>query len=67
MRQISRRKSNKSLIICIHERDLGKLSNSPNWPKPSPLIPQKRMWRVVVWDLKGEEGNLHADGKANVW
>ena len=23
--------------------------------------------RVVTWDFKGEEGNLHGDGKANVW
>ena len=21
----------------------------------------------MVWDFKGEEGNLHGDGKANVW
>lgn len=23
------------------------------------------MLGVVVWDFKGEEGNLHGDGKAN--
>lgn len=22
---------------------------------------------AVVWDLKGQEGNLHGDGKANAW
>ena len=28
---------------------------------------QKRMLGVVVWDFKGQEGNSHEDGKANVW
>ena len=28
---------------------------------------QRRMLGVVVWDFKGEEGNSHGDGKANVW
>ena len=31
MRQINRRKSNKSLIICINGKNPGKLSNSPKW------------------------------------
>ena len=22
---------------------------------------------VVVWDLKGQEGNSHLDGKASIW
>ena len=25
------------------------------------------MLGLVVWDIIGEEGNAHADGKANVW
>ena len=33
MRQINRRKSNKNLIACVGERDPGRLSNSPKWPK----------------------------------
>ena len=36
MRQIKSRKSNKSLITCIHGRDPGKLSNTPKWLKSSP-------------------------------
>ena len=27
---------------------------------------RQRMLGVVVWKLKGEEGNAHGDGKANV-
>ena len=30
------KKSNKSLIIYIHGRDLGKLSRSPKWLNPLP-------------------------------
>ena len=28
---------------------------------------QKKIFWVVVWDHKGEEGSSHGDGKANVW
>ena len=37
MRQINRRKLNKSLITCIDGRDPGELSNLPKRLKPSPL------------------------------
>ena len=35
MRQINRRKLNKSLITQIHGKDTGKVSNSSKWLKPS--------------------------------
>jgi len=34
VRELNRRRSNKSSIICIHGRDTGKMRNSPKWPSP---------------------------------
>ena len=52
----------------------GKLSNLTKWLKPSlkyhfqlKAKEDVRMLSVLLWDLKGEEGNSHGDGKANVW
>ena len=70
MRQIQRRKSNKSSLTCIHKRDPG-LNSLLKWLKFSPwltfLVHKKREMRVMVWEGEGEEGNLHRDGKKIVW
>ena len=33
---------------------------------PSLAKDKKRMFRVVVWDFKGEEGNSQGDGKTSI-
>ena len=53
----------------MRERDPGRLSKhqrgqSPHLKYHLQLKTKEGLW-VVVWDLKGEEGNLHGDGRAN--
>ena len=60
---------NKWIVTHIHERDPGRLSKhqrgqSPHLKYHLQLKTKEGLW-VVVWDLKGEEGNLHGDGRAN--
>ena len=59
MKLNNRRKSNKCLKTCIQGKDPEKLSNQPNETVTLNNIfnIQKKMLQVVVWDLKGEEGN----------
>ena len=59
MKQNNRRKSNKHLITGIQGKDPEKLGNPPNETVTLNNIfnIQKKMLEVVVWDLKGEEGN----------
>ena len=70
MRQINRRKSNKSLITCVHQRDPGELSNSPNGPNPHlkyhlQLKTKEDVGGSGLGFIRGG-GNSHRDRKANV-
>lgn len=70
MRKIKKRKSNKCSVTCTCGRDPGKLSYLPRKAKFSPWTQAKDnrgCWPRVVWDFRGKEGNLHRDGKTNVW
>lgn len=63
VRQIDRRKRNKS-IVYVHTEVL------QEWGVQGQICYlELRIERAgaVVWDFKGEEDNSHGDEKANVW
>ena len=58
MKSNNRRKSNKCLKTCIQGKHPEKLSNRPNETVTlNNIFNIQKMLQVVVWDLKGEEGN----------
>jgi len=50
MRQINRRKLNRSLIAFIHGRDPGKLSTSSKWLKPLNFVPSSAKDKRRCWE-----------------
>ena len=69
MRQINKRKTNKSLITCIHGRDPGKRSNLPknDCLKYHLQLQPKEDVEGTGLGLQKGGGNSHGDGKANAW
>ena len=62
-------KHNTALLISSSRCSGGSDSGGSDLPVKHhlQLKTKEEVWGMVVWDLKGEEGNSHTDGKANVW